>query len=39
MYIYKHLDPTAFLYAVFLVLATLGWFEWKRAFSARPVPA
>jgi nicotinamide mononucleotide transporter len=39
MYIYKHLYPTAFLYAVFLVLATLGWFEWKRAFSARPVPA
>jgi nicotinamide mononucleotide transporter len=31
MYIYKDLYPTAFLYAVFLVLATLGWVEWKKS--------
>lgn len=30
MYIYKDLGPTAFLYAVFLVLATMGHFEWKK---------
>jgi nicotinamide mononucleotide transporter len=32
MYIYKDLFPTAFLYAVFLVLAALGWVQWKRSW-------
>ena len=32
MYIYKDLYPTAFLYAVFLVLATMGWIQWKRTW-------
>lgn len=32
MYAYKDLYPTAFLYAVFLVLASMGWFEWKRTW-------
>jgi nicotinamide mononucleotide transporter len=32
MYIYKGLYPTAFLYAVFLVLATMGWFQWRRTW-------
>ena len=36
MYIYKDLYPTAFLYAVFLVLATMGWFQWKRSLHALP---
>jgi nicotinamide mononucleotide transporter len=31
MYIYKDLYPTAFLYAVFLVLAAMGHFEWRRS--------
>jgi len=34
MYVYKRLYPTAGLYAVFLVLATLGWIEWKKALGA-----
>ena len=37
MYIYKGLYPTTFLYAVYLVLATMGWFEWKRSLRAAPV--
>jgi nicotinamide mononucleotide transporter len=32
MYINKSLYPTAFLYSVFLVLATMGWFQWKRSW-------
>ncbi|HYH80285.1 MAG TPA: nicotinamide riboside transporter PnuC [Longimicrobium sp.] len=32
MYINKALYPTAFLYSVFLVLATMGWFQWKRSW-------
>lgn len=39
MYIYKELYPTAFLYAVFLVLATMGWFEWKRSWQRQPAEA
>lgn len=30
MYTYKELYLTAFLYTVFLVLATIGYFDWKR---------
>jgi nicotinamide mononucleotide transporter len=42
VYLTRHLYLTAGLYAVFLVLATLGYFAWKRTFqlqSARPQPA
>lgn len=42
MYISKNLYPTAFLYSVFLVLATMGWFQWKRSWlnqQAVEVPA
>jgi len=42
MYIYKDLYVTSALYAVFLVLSVMGYFEWKRSFAARsavPVPA
>ena len=31
LYIYKGLNPTAFLYAVFLLLSVMGWIEWKRS--------
>ena len=34
MFIYKGLRLTAALYAVFLVLAALGWAQWKRSFDA-----
>jgi nicotinamide mononucleotide transporter len=44
MFIYKHLYPTAVLYAVFLVLAAVGYVQWKRSFDTRtrlsaPIPA
>ncbi|HEU4561795.1 MAG TPA: nicotinamide riboside transporter PnuC [Longimicrobium sp.] len=32
MYFSKELYPTAFLYSVFLVLATMGYFQWKRSW-------
>lgn len=41
MYINKELYPTAFLYSVFLVLAAMGWVQWKRSWQAQQaaVPA
>ena len=45
MFIYKHLYPTAGLYAGFLVLAVMGHLQWLRSFrtdhapAAPPVPA
>jgi len=32
IYWYKSLYLTSGLYAVFLILATLGWFEWRKSF-------
>lgn len=34
MFIFKHLYLTAGLYAVFLVLAAMGHFQWKRTLAA-----
>lgn len=34
MFIYKHLYITAALYAVFLVLAVMGYVQWKRSLAA-----
>lgn len=39
MFVFKHLYPTAMLYAVFLVLAALGHIEWKRSLAAQTVAA
>jgi nicotinamide mononucleotide transporter len=36
MYVYKSLYPMAGLYAVFLVLAVLGFREWKESLTAGP---
>ena len=33
MYLYKDLVPTAGLYAVFLVLAVIGFVQWRRSYS------
>jgi nicotinamide mononucleotide transporter len=33
VYLYKALYPTAGLYAVFLVLATIGFFAWRKTIS------
>lgn len=30
MWAFKHLYLTSLLYAIFLVMATLGWLEWRR---------
>jgi nicotinamide mononucleotide transporter len=35
MFIYKRLYPTAALYAVFLVLATMGYVQWRRSMMER----
>jgi nicotinamide mononucleotide transporter len=34
MFIYKRLYATAALYAVFLVLAAMGWVQWRRSLRA-----
>jgi nicotinamide mononucleotide transporter len=34
MFIYKDLYPTAGQYAVFLVLATMGFIQWRRSYRA-----
>ncbi|MFI5231797.1 MAG: nicotinamide riboside transporter PnuC [Gemmatimonadales bacterium] len=39
MFIYKHLYPTAGLYAGFLVLAVMGHLQWLRSFRADRAPA
>lgn len=40
IYWYKSLHLTAGLYAVFLILATLGWFEWRKSLpQANEAPA
>lgn len=36
MFLYKSLYLTAFLYAVFLVLATMGYMRWKKSLAAAP---
>lgn len=30
MYVYKHLYLTSFLYFIFIVLAVVGWRQWKK---------
>lgn len=35
LYLYKQLYLTAILYGVFLVMATLGWREWRRTWERR----
>lgn len=43
MFIYKELYPTAAQYAVFLVLAAMGFVQWRRSYladrAAPPTPA
>lgn len=39
MFIYKHLYPTAGLYAGFLVLAVMGHLQWRRSLAADHAPA
>jgi nicotinamide mononucleotide transporter len=34
MFVYKHMYPTAALYAGFLVLAVMGHVQWRRSFRA-----
>lgn len=30
MYLYKHLYLTGFLYFIFIILAIIGWRQWKK---------
>lgn len=39
VYLYKELVITTGLYSVFLVLAVLGYFQWKRTLQPFPIPA
>ena len=39
MFLYTGQYWLAALYAVFLVLATRGWIEWRRSMAATPLPA
>ena len=39
LYAYKELYLTAGLYAVFLVMATMGLFHWRGSWRALPVAA
>lgn len=39
MFAFKHLYATSALYAVFLVLATMGFLEWRRSVVAGPEAA
>ena len=36
MFVYKSLVLTAVLYAVFLVLAVMGYFQWKKSLARAP---
>jgi nicotinamide mononucleotide transporter len=36
MFLYKHLCLTAGLYAVFFVLAIMGYVQWRRSWRASP---
>lgn len=37
IYYYKGLNPTAFLYAGYLVIATFGYFNWRRKMEVQVV--
>jgi nicotinamide mononucleotide transporter len=39
MFLYKNLFLTAGLYAVFLVLAAMGFTHWRRSMRTTPAPA
>lgn len=39
IYWYKDLRLTALMFFIYLILATLGYFNWKRKMNAEPVPA
>lgn len=39
LYLYKELYLTALLYAVFLVMATMGLRRWRASLAERPLPA
>jgi len=39
VYLAKDLQPTAVLYAIFLLLAITGWHDWRRALNIQMVKA
>ena len=32
IYIFKHLELTAFMYAVYVIIALLGYIDWKKEY-------
>ncbi len=38
VYTYKELYFVAFLFFVYLILCTLGWYKWKKALNKTPSP-
>jgi nicotinamide mononucleotide transporter len=32
VYIFKHLDLTAVMYAIYVAIATIGYIDWKREY-------
>ena len=39
LYAYKHLYLTSFLYAVFLIMAVMGYFQWRGRWQRQKAPA
>lgn len=39
VYIFKHLDLTAVMYGIYVVLALWGYFDWRKDYRAQPQQA
>jgi len=39
VYIFKGLDATAFMYAIYVPIALLGYLDWKREYKKQPIAA
>jgi nicotinamide mononucleotide transporter len=36
VYIFKHLDLTAIMYGIYVIIALVGYFDWKKDFKMQP---
>jgi len=39
VYIFKGLDATAFMYAIYVPIALLGYIDWRKDYKKQPIPA
>jgi nicotinamide mononucleotide transporter len=37
VYIFKHLDLTAVMYAIYVAIAAMGYVDWKREYQKQPI--